>query len=245
MENIKSIGGAGGIFHIFVPGVFLLLNFLGSVYLFPWSGDDTRKLLVTFSGNPAFGFVVIISFGYLLGVILRIFRSESADRLSAKYLCRFDKNAKKVKDDSNLYAYEYFPYTELIGQYCKNLPDDTYIFYREVWSLKKSKEFFNFCKILIISEDERSANEIYAAESLCRYISGVFYALVISFFLQLFILTSIIINHDFNIIPLGLLAGYYIAIIGILRNFRFMRIKEVKTVFTAAYKNRHLFYGTQ
>ena len=28
MNNIKAIGGAGGLFHIFVPGVFLLINFL-------------------------------------------------------------------------------------------------------------------------------------------------------------------------------------------------------------------------
>jgi hypothetical protein len=242
MDNIKTIGGAGGIFHIFVPGVFLLINFLGGVYLFPWSGDDTRKVLFDVFRSPALGLVITISFGYLLGVILRIFRSESADHLSAKYLRKFDKNTKKAKDEGNLYAYENFPYTKWIGQYCKKLPDDVQRFYMEVWSLKKTKEFFNFCKVLIISEDKRGANEIYAAESLCRYISGIFYALVVSFFLQIVILiTVILINHNINVVLIGLLVGYCVAIIGILRNFRFMRLKEVQTVFAAAYKNRHLF----
>jgi hypothetical protein len=96
MDNIKTIGGVGGIFHIFVPGVFLLINCLSGVYLFPWSGDDTRKVLFDVFGNPALGLVLTISFGYLLGVILRIFRSESADRLSAKYLRKFGKNWGQV-----------------------------------------------------------------------------------------------------------------------------------------------------
>ena len=115
-----------------------------------------------------------------------------------------------------------------------------------VWSLKKTKEFFNFCKVLIISEDERGANEIYAAESLCRYISGIFYALVVSFFLQFLILiTVILINHNINVVIIGLLVGYCIAIFAILKNFRFMRLREVQTVFAAAYKNWHLFKPDQ
>lgn len=33
--NIPTIGGAQGIFEIFVPGMFLLLNLAVVVYLFP------------------------------------------------------------------------------------------------------------------------------------------------------------------------------------------------------------------
>ena len=243
MNNIKTIGGAGGIFHIFVPGVFLLLNFVGGVYLFPLTGEETRRQILDVFGNPALSLIITISFGYLIGVVLRIFRSELADRWSAKLLRLYDKNARKPRYDGNLYAYEGFPYTEWVGQLCQRLPEDVLKFYEETWSSKKNKTFLNFCKVLIISEDERAANEIYAAESLCRYISGMFYALLVASILLLFVLVSdLLIDHRTNAALAGLLVSYVVAIIGILSNFRFMRLKEVQTVFAAAYKNRHLFH---
>lgn len=243
MNNIKTVGGATGIFHIFIPGIFLLLNFVGGLYFFPLTSSETKKQLLDVFANPALSLIITTSFGYLIGVVLRMFRSELADLWSAKFLRRYDKNAKGPECLENMYAYEKFPYSDWVGHLSNRLPESAQIFYKEIWSQHKTKTFLNFCKVLIISEDERAANEIYASESMCRYISGMFYALLASFgILYCVIIADLLIIHKTNEMLVGLVVGYFIAILGILWNFRFMRLKEVKTVFSAAYKNSHLFY---
>ncbi len=70
----------------------------------------------------------------------------------------------------------------------------------------------------------------------------MFYALVTSAVLSIIVLVSqVIVLQVPNIVLIVLSVGYLIAISGILVNYRFMRIKEVQTVFYSAYKNRHLF----
>lgn len=242
MQNIRLIGGAGGIFHILVPGVFLLLNVVGCAYIFPLTSPETREEIQRVFGNPTTGVVVILGFGYLIGVILRIFRSEYPDQWSARFLRFYDKNARAPETDENRYAYEEFPYTRWVERTIHNLPGDVKEFYDNTWKKSSSKAFLNFSKLLVISEDERAANEIHAAESLCRYISGMFYSLVTSAILNIVVVISQIITLQLpHIVLLMLLAGYLVAIVGILVNYRFMRIKEVQTVFYSAYKNRRLF----
>lgn len=256
IQNIRTIGGAGGIFHILVPGVFLLLNLIACIYIFPFTPTETREHITQVLSNPAMGLLIILGFGYLIGVILRIFRSEYADLWSAKFLRTFDPNARPPKRKGNHYAYGSLPYTTWMEQVCLELPEDVQKFYQDVWAGQNSQNFLNFIKIMVISEDERAANEIYAAESLCRYISGMFYALIASGVLSIVTLTFQVItwiwifdpkaqNPDMNMTPnvilCILLLGYLAALVGILKNYRFMRIKEVKTVFFSAYKNRHLF----
>ena len=255
MQNIRMIGGAGGVFHILVPGVFLLLNVLCCVYMFPFTSSQSKQDLQNLLGNPTMGVVITVGFGYLIGVILRIFRSEYPDNLSARFLRKIDANAKPPENDGNRYAYEDFPYTQWMERVCRSLPDSVKDFYKEIWKKQgNSKTFLNFSKILIISEDERAANEIYSAESLCRYISGMFYALATSTILITIVLIAQVtaplfvrvleVNTPqipYTIILFFLLIGYMVAIMGILRNYRFMRIKEVQTVFFSAYKNRNIF----
>ena len=255
MLNFQKIGVAGGVFHILVPGVYLLLNIFGCVYLFPFVSLEIKQGMYEILSNPTLGLVITIGFGYLIGVILRIFRSEYPDKLSAKFLRRIDSNAKPPENDGNRYAYERFPYIRWMERVCDRLPSNVNDFYHEVWKKQgNSRTFLNLSKLLIISEDERAANEIYSAESLCRYISGMFYALVSSTALIIIVLVFQLIaliffknfreNTNFisSIIILFLfLVGNLLAIFGILANYRFMRIKEVQTVFFGAYKNRKLF----
>lgn len=242
MQNFRTIGGPGGVFHILVPGVFLFLNLVGCAYLFPLTPQETREDIERVLGNPAMGVVIIVGFGYLIGVILRIFRSEYPDQWSARFLRFYDKNARPPENDKNRYAYEDFPYTQWVGTSIRNLPNDVREFYSNIWMKSNSRHFFNFSKILVISEDERAANEIHAAESLCRYISGMFYALVTSALLSIAVIISQVLALQVpNIVLLVLSAGYSIALLGILVNYRFMRIKEVHTVFYSAYKNSDLF----
>ena len=95
---------------------------------------------------------------------------------------------------------------------------------------------------MIISADEKAAGEIYAAESLTRYISGMFYTLTFAFVL---ILVTVALRYMIlGQVMIGLviiLAAYLFGIEEIVRHFRFIRIKEAETVFTASFRNRTIF----
>jgi len=245
--NVPTIGGARGIFEIFIPGVFLLLNVGAVVYLFPYNDDETKRLIVAAASNPILVLVIGIVFGYLIGVILRLFRTDLPDKLSARWLRQFNRHGLEGNERFRLYTTEDFPYIGWIGETCKQyLPPEVQAFYDKVWAGRKqvghNKQFFNFCKIMISSTNERAANEIYAAESLTRYISGMFYALVLAFVL---ILATVLMRY----LVLGqavtglvmLLLAYLLAIGEILRHFRVIRVKEAETVFTASFINRAVF----
>jgi len=240
--NIPTIGGAKGIFEIFVPGLFLFLNLVLVLYLFPFSEKETNSLISLCISNQIFGLVITISFSYLIGVILRLFRTDLADEWSAKFIRRF-KSSVKQDGVYKLFAIENFPYLNWIGEVSKSyLSEDAEKFYKEFWHIKKEhghKNFFNFNKVLITSVDERSANEIYSAEALTRYISSMFYALFFSFCLISF--TLILRYIVLGTIMKGLLiisTAYLFAMLGILAHFRFIRIKEVETVFAACFINQ-------
>lgn len=245
--SIPTIGGARGIFEIFVPGMFLLLNLGAVVYLFPFTDDETKRLIVSGVSNPVLILIIAVGFGYLIGVLLRLFKTDLPDKWSALWLQGFRRHARKGEGKVHLFATEAFPYIGWIGEVCKGyLPSETQAFYDKVWADRKraghNKQFFNYCKIMISSSDEKAANEIYAAESLTRYISGMFYALAFSFVL---ILVTVILRYFASgQIMTGLiiiLLAYLFAVVEILRHFRVIRIKEVETVFTASFRNRGIF----
>lgn len=246
--NIPSIGGARGIFEILVPGVFMLVNLVAVVYLFPFTDAETKRLIATGTSNQVFNLLMAIIFGYLIGVILRMFRADVPDKLSAKWIRGF-KRAARLKDGTfKLYATEEFPYIGWIGQKIRQgLPPNAVEFYERIWAPRKIKgqqnnQFFNFCKNMIIAADERCANEIYAAEALSRYIAEMFYALVSVFALMLItIIVHYIVFAQVLAAPVAVVLAYFAAIVGILANYRFIRIKEVETVFAATFKHASLF----
>jgi type IV secretory pathway VirB3-like protein len=100
---------------------------------------------------------------------------------------------------------------------------------------KGDKEFFNFCKSVVGSLDKDAAAEMYSAEALCRYISGMFYALL---FALVAILMALVFIHIARLVLAILLVVYAVAFAAILANYRFLRIKEVKTVFSVAFCKR-------
>lgn len=245
--NIPTIGGARGIFEIFVPGMFLLLNLGAVAYMLPFTDNETKNLITSIASNPALVVVIVVGFGYLIGVLLRLLRTDMPDEWSAAWLRKFDADALQENGEPKSWAIEDFPYIAWIGETCKEyLPIDAQIFYDKVWSPRKrageNKPFFNYCKVIINSKDERAANEIYVAESLTRYISGMFYALLFAFILILatVILRQIVIGQ----LTAGLvfiLVGYLVAIVEIIIHFRFIRIKEVETIFAACFRNKEMF----
>lgn len=245
--NIPTIGGARGIFEFFVPGIFLLLNFGLATYLFPYTDAETKKGILATASNPALAVIIGISFGYLIGVVLRLFQTDLPDRLSAGWLRIFNRTARQKDRKFKLWATEHFPYFGWIEQVCNlYLPVEALDFYQKTWGRRKqgeqNKQFFTFIKTLINSDDERAADEMYAAESMSRYIAGMFYAICFAFIsLLVTTITSSLVSRQ---IPIGLvmiLAAYLFFIAEILGHYRFIRIKEVEIVFAASFRNKTLF----
>jgi hypothetical protein len=245
---IPTIGGARGIFEILVPGMFLLVNLGVVVYLLPFIDVETRDLIAACVTEPVVAVVIGVVFGYLIGLLLRLLQPAGPDRLSAAWLGRRYRRARKQGGKIPLYISERFPYIGYLGGMCRQriCSSDVLDFYKKTWAPRRRRgqnlEFFNFCKAMILSEDERSASEIYAAEAFVRYMSGMFYALVAAFCMIL--VTFVVRWVDVGRPMAGLiimLCTYLLAIGMILRSFRFIRIKEAQTVFAASFKNRSIF----
>ncbi|MBF0476976.1 MAG: hypothetical protein HQK59_14325 [Deltaproteobacteria bacterium] len=231
MKNVPDTAVKGGIFHIFIPGLFLFINLVADVYFFPGTNEGIRKFVDAIIEKPTIYLAVTIGFGYLVGVILRMFRCGGPDYVHGKLLGMFNK-----------FSDQRFPYVAWIGEAIKDLPEDVQNYYKEVWAGKNSLPFFNFCKMIIISRDEKASNEIVAAESICRYSSSMFYALLVaSGFIIILLVAEWLTGHQISAAFAGLLVGYIFAIFCILINYRDIRRKEVFIVFAAAYKNRVLY----
>jgi len=250
--NIPTIGGTRGIFEIFVPGMFLLLNISAVVYSFPFLDDHTRNLMGSLAVNSILDLVVSVCFGYLIGVLLRLIKTDSLDKFSAWWLRVFDRNVRdKIvngKQTFRLNATEGFPYIGWIGQVSTGyLPPEALHFYNKVWVKRQrpsnqNKQFFNFCKLVVSCSDDKAASEIYAAEALTRYIASMYYGLVLASILIIgTILLYGLVLGQWLVGLFILLAAYLCAILIIVQRFRKMRIREVEVVFAASYKNRDLF----
>ncbi len=143
MTKIPAIGGARGLFEIFVPGVFLLLN-VGIAYNLLYTETEMGKDIKVAVSDPVSSVVVIICFGYLTGLLLRLFSTDRPDEWSAKlHRILGSKTGTPEK----------FPYIGRVGERCKKyLPLDVQEFYSQVWKDRKQKNdrenkmFFNFCK---------------------------------------------------------------------------------------------------
>ncbi len=240
---------ARGFFEILMPGIFLLLNVLVTLYLLailtiPGSKEVLNSIVKTIS-NPALGIILFIILGYPLGVVLRLLRNEKIDKRSAKYI-KFLKpqcRGKHFLEDS--FFYNNWMYEKSI----KLLPEGVSNFYEKYWLDKDRADgatntiFFNFCKTIIAKYDPQSGSEIFAAEALSRFLAGSYYALQISFFLMLinaFFLYKIV-SFSASFIAIFIVTGYGFLLHVILSQFRFLRCKEVDTVFHACFANREHF----
>jgi hypothetical protein len=86
MDGVPAVGGTRGIFEIFVPGAFLFLNMIGVGYV--WMivqniplDDSVEKL----AAQPVLALIVLVCFGYLLGIVLRLLKTRAPDRWSGYY----------------------------------------------------------------------------------------------------------------------------------------------------------------
>lgn len=261
MKSIPIIGDVAHVFEILVPGMFLLLNFMGVIYFSSDISGIKDELLKLFTTDPVLSFLLVISFSYLLGIMLRMLRCKNSDACSGKFLL-FREERKRKKEDKlskshsleskakpdQLLLFKYsFPYSVYLGSICeKNYVTEAFDFYKKVWSPenRRNANFFNFCKTMVVSEDAQAGIEIQYAESLSRYISSMFYAIVFSIVVGVVTLfVTIFSGHNIGTIILLILfiIGYLCFVVVILLNYRLIRMKEVSIVFIASYKNRHLF----
>ena len=243
--DLPRIGGAKGVFDVFVPGLFLWLNLIGLLYLWPWS-DETVKSAIEKSATTNLPPAITLSivFGYLIGVLLRLLRCGRVDRISALWLRMFSRGARKNPEKRGVYkpfAVEPFPYFKWIEYLCEHCYPEALDFFRNNWKpaapsasdVRINRQFFNFRKNLINSQGGARAVEIYAAEALTRYMAGMFHALFVA-------AIAVIMTCVFRLLKgqsvgglLLIALAYLLATACILRNFRLIRLKEVEVVFAA------------
>jgi hypothetical protein len=242
--DVPKIGRTQGIFEIFVPGLFLLLNIVGACYLCPWFPFQTRSLLLEIGKNVALSVVVVISFGYFVGVLLRLMKTNFVDKASSWWAWNMFGKWKGHPKEQYFEGIPYFSYLE--WECSTMLPPEATKFLKEVWLKRTSKsagsifykdnrEFFNYCKTIINDNDSPNVDAVFAAEALTRYVASIFNALCISMIILLVVLFS-----RFGHIPCFMISSiivfYLLGAIIILRNFKFLRMKEVDLVFTATLK---------
>ncbi len=157
------------------------------------------------------------------------------------------------------YIQEVFPYIGWLRDHIHTyLPSGATEFYNDYWRdkaivsrsegkpkmQKQNTAFFNFCKAVIAKHDSASAADVFALEALNRFIASCFYALVIALCIIVLELTTILVTGGSLRLGLTLLvigAIYGSLIIGLLGQYRYLRCKEVSTLYYACVINREHF----
>jgi hypothetical protein len=264
MGSVPGVGTVRGVFELFLPGIFLLLNFVGAVYSSPLVDLDSEAAngILWASKNLLAATFISIPLGYLIGVILRLFKTDPADNWSAAYLrlvkflirkrvkkehktLIYSKDIKEQKLAKNALLYlSNFPYNEWL-EYTVNsmLPIEAIAFFKKAWANHSdSKQFINFCKIIVIAKNPTAGAEISSAEALSRFVASMMYA-------QLASLGAFAISLIFGVfmdkgpeiwVPIVML-GYIVGIWAILRSLRFLRLKEAEAIFSATFAIREQF----
>ena len=238
-----------GFFEILMPGVFLLLNILLTIYLLVLkiipNINDIPDSILKIVASPALFIVLLIVFGYPLGFVLRLLKNKNIDKLSAGYI-----KFLKPKDKDEYYLTDVFFYNNwMYKKSLSHLPKAASDFYKKYWYDKYSDNaalnttFINFCKSILSKFDQNSCNEVYAAEATIRFVSGSYYALQISVLLM--VLNSYLLNKMYPfkayLITIFIILGYIVLLHVILLQYRLLRCKEVDTIFSACFANREKF----
>ena len=232
-----------------MPGLFLLLNLLLAFY-FLNPNDVTKSVLTAAFSNIGFSALVAIPVGYCLGVAVRLLRTSTADRWSARVMRMLGRLPGQAHFTEYVPHEDRFPYPRAFRKrVLDRLPEPVEKFYKESWIKAERKSEsqaddislvrFDFYKTLLRDLSPTAAKEIHAAEALCRYVANTLYSIAISGAFLLFVIV-----HKLWIgerAPLALtfpLAVYVLAVLAILPNLRFLRIYEVETVFALAFRYR-------
>lgn len=152
-QYIPTIGEARGLFEIFIPGVFLLLNLAGALFYIESSLWNVSILIELINKNQIMMLLVVIVLGYLAGVVLWLARADWPDQLSvhlrkwaSRNLAWLDKLplSSKFSTSAREAFYqneEQFPYIISLGSITNEfLPEKARRFYSECWEPRGKKE---------------------------------------------------------------------------------------------------------
>jgi hypothetical protein len=248
--NIPTIGGARGIFEVLLPGAFLQVNVIVLIALAPFFDKASMVAVEKMCSNAIFLAVFFVAVGYFAGMIINIMRTGTVDYISSifvKYflgfVVRYVPRGKVKYEEVVCYSGLRFPYTKWIGHIVENyLPGESCSFFRSTWEGRDSKEYFNYIKAILLLDGGSQMVEILTAENISRYLANIFYSLVLSLFMSVVVfLYKVLLLEEYSFILTAVIMFYAFSIYEILKNFRIVRIKEAMVVFTASYKNKHLF----
>jgi hypothetical protein len=263
---LSPVGEIRGVFEIFVPGLFLLIHLVLFVYCLQ-PGDTIENFLKNLSGNATVASILGLPVAYMLGLALRLARTNPADTVARK-LFRTVRGARGMWNDgaewwetegehgaSDWIQTERFPYPVLMmARTAVSLPEARE-FYKDTWAqsvvvrdrpgkkplppIRMDLFRFNVFKTAVGSVDERAGREMQGAELMVRHSASMIYALF----------WSTLVNIVGGFGHIASLAGLTPLLVGIgviesvlvfraLPNLRFLRIAEVELVFTFSFLNQ-------
>jgi quercetin dioxygenase-like cupin family protein len=270
LRNLLGITLPGGIIFLalwyFLYSLGLLFGF--SFDVFEWLNDKQTLLILC---------AFIIS--YILGNIFRLIAADKLDNLSSYYSIKtflrpnasrnyrdefkilrenFEKGTSdwysSINDvDKWIWSVDKFPYNLWeFRKFALYHPKEVLNFFEAYRGCMttKGKEFFNYCKMVIISSSKVNGDdlkdEVYQAEANSRFWAGTFFALVCSIcLLSIQVILKLIIYGYYEIItkstlqscilPLLLILLMSILCWVIIGHYRRIRLKEVDTVYDSFY----------
>ena len=224
--------GRGDFFGTIIPGAFLLINVV-SFYkgalaaVLPSLPEKDYAILLPLSS--------IVS--YVLGFFLRVIQPSFAERIAIAFSNAFRRSSKDPKSKP-----EKFPYINwFYERNRKGTPRRYREFYENILvrdfdndkSRMEGHTFINQIKIFVYSRSESLRDEIVFCEGIVRFVSGMILALMISipaFFVQF----CIAFWNGASALGLLLLTlCYSVILFFFLWKLKFMRRKEVATIFDA------------
>ena len=81
--DLSQIGKPGTILSIFLPGLFVLANLLIFIH---YVNENLLSELSKLIDDNVFSAFMLLSFSYLIGIVLRLIKTEGTDKCSRLYL---------------------------------------------------------------------------------------------------------------------------------------------------------------
>jgi hypothetical protein len=244
MSEFKSF--TQGLFEILLPGSFLLVN----VVAFLCIATGVSPLAQMMPSAEKWGIVEaipVLGASYILGMVLRMLRTEIPDRISAWCL----RHIPPRMPDKHDYLKERFFYPKWMSErYIPSLPPAAREFFDELWgkhyqepdlgSPNPNTHFFNFIKTLLLAVNKETYAQLVASEAVNRFVASSFWALLICTGLLLVDGCLLLVEGAGPVFWFCIMMSViYLAVLyGIIRHFRFIRCKEVTFLFCASFAHR-------
>jgi small-conductance mechanosensitive channel len=227
-------------FGILIPGAYLAtILILATACSFELRGIFGHAEIFSYlSANFLPSTTILLFFSYLLGVLVRLFSPNAVDRASTYYL-RLRRGKRKPSATS--WIEEKFPYKESIAKRCREDGMGEVLACIESINISYARPgnntFFNYCKLFIEGNSVALSRHIRQAEAMIRFLSGTFFALVLSLLIGLYFFLLFWISRDMLLrdVYLGISLVSLVFLVAILERFKHQRRREVWFLWSATY----------